>query len=359
MKGIVFFINSLGGGGAERVCVTLANEMSSKGVDVTVLTLDDIALTNKKYLHANVKFDSLRVGRSRDSFLRLFLWIKRNKAKELLCFGYEVSIATYIVSKLPGVSFKYTVRNVNTLSVAQKGQGFVYRMLLKKTFLKARLIINQCKSMELDLLSIYPKLEGNSVYIHNPVSEMFRPVGRNENCDIDNYNIICVGRLEEQKNYFDAIKVVSVLESKYNIRVGLRIFGEGSQKEALLSLIDRLNLKDRVRIFPYSSDIRTQYISSHVFLLTSIYEGFPNALLEAISSGIPAVSYDCPSGPNEIINDGTNGYLVPLGDIDDLANKLYLTFSKSWNALELSESMAKFGIAQVNSQYMRVLNLIS
>ena len=102
----------------------------------------------------------------------------------------------------------------------------------------------------------------------------------------------------------------------------MRIVGEGPQRRELEVLVDRLNLRDRVELSGWNPDISREYSAADLFVLSSEYEGFPNALLEAMAHGLAVVSYDCESGPRDIIRQGEDGLLVKAGDTAELERSL-------------------------------------
>jgi GalNAc-alpha-(1->4)-GalNAc-alpha-(1->3)-diNAcBac-PP-undecaprenol alpha-1,4-N-acetyl-D-galactosaminyltransferase len=99
----------------------------------------------------------------------------------------------------------------------------------------------------------------------------------------------------------------------------LSILGDGPERASLEALASRLGISSRTRFLGWVRDPGTVLSRGDLFVLSSRYEGFPNALLEAMSCGLPAVSFDCPSGPREIIRDGVDGILVPPQDVDSLS----------------------------------------
>ncbi len=120
-----------------------------------------------------------------------------------------------------------------------------------------------------------------------------------------------MGRLESQKNQLELIEIFSDLAVE---DWKLVIVGSGSRKDELLIKIEELQLLDKVLLYEFTQDIASFYSRASIFALTSRFEGFPNALAEALSYGIPCVCYNCETGPSELIRHGSNGYLVDLGD---------------------------------------------
>ena len=173
--------------------------------------------------------------------------------------------------------------------------------------------------------------------IFNPVTTPPGQVSR-----LAEKRMIAVGRLEDQKNFKDLVSAWSIVAERCP-DWRLEIFGEGKLEHALRSQIARLGLTGSVILRGVVKDIASEYSNSSALLMTSLHEGFPLALVEASSFGLPLISYDCPTGPSEIIVDAgdgdgagnvpaatldqaagntPNGYLVPVGDVRTLADRI-------------------------------------
>lgn len=136
--------------------------------------------------------------------------------------------------------------------------------------------------------------------------------------DLSAKRIIAAGRLEDQKNFSELVEAWGTVSAGHP-DWRLDIFGEGSQRGALLQLVSRLGLEGKVRLCGTTDDIMTEYVRSSAVVMSSKHEGFPLVLVEGSACGLPLISYDCPTGPSEIIEDGVNGFLVPMGDTAKLA----------------------------------------
>lgn len=129
---------------------------------------------------------------------------------------------------------------------------------------------------------------------------------------------VAVGRLEAQKNFKDLIKAWKTVDGRHPDWT-LSIFGKGSQENELRNLIKDSGLAGKAILEGGTSDIRKELLDSSFLVMSSRYEGFPMVLLEALTTGLPIVSYDCPKGPSEIVTIGANGYLAKVGDTGTLA----------------------------------------
>lgn len=182
--------------------------------------------------------------------------------------------------------------------------------------------------------------------IFNPVTTPAGPVS-----PLVAKKVIAVGRLEEQKNFKDLVAAWAIVARKHP-DWRLEIFGEGKLEKSLRAQIDRLGLSGSVTLRGVVKDIGHEYSKASALVMTSLHEGFPLALVEASSFGLPLISYDCPTGPSEIIHDArhrsgdgisgracdgisgragdgagssaANGFLVPTGDVAALADRICL-----------------------------------
>ena len=163
-----------------------------------------------------------------------------------------------------------------------------------------------------------------SVVIHNsvevPIDKYPIPITRTK-------RIVSVGRLHEQKNYsllIDAFAKIANAFSEYE----LVIYGDGELREKLQEQIDKYQLRQRINMLPACKDIWDKIRDASLFVLSSDYEGMPNALMEAMALGIPSIATDCrPGGARTLIEDGVNGFVVPLRNVDALANMMSYVLS--------------------------------
>lgn len=158
-----------------------------------------------------------------------------------------------------------------------------------------------------------------------------------ESSKCENKKIISVGRLEDQKGYDMLIKAWDIIAKKYPGWT-IHIYGDGSLKNKLTDEINQRGLSSSLKIENPTPDIINKYIDSSIYVMSSRFEGFGMVLIEAMSCGLPVISFDCPDGPSEIITNNKDGILVENGNINELAEKIsYL--------IENENSRKRMGIA--------------
>ena len=181
-------------------------------------------------------------------------------------------------------------------------------------------------------------IQNKSVVIYNPIKDEFL----NTNKTIQKENtIISVGRLVEQKNQKMLIEAFAKIAKEYP-NYKLKIFGTGPLELKLKKQIEELNLADKIILCGVCDDIKNELEKSKIFVLSSDYEGMPNALIEAMAVGLPVISTNCPcGGPKELIENEKNGLLIEVGSIEELTKKMKYLIENQKKAEEMGENAEK------------------
>lgn len=361
---ITFLISTLSGGGAEGVCVNIANSFAQNGwiVDLVVLNLKNEAYLSR--LSKEVNLVVLNVNHARYSSFPLFKYIYKNKIKTILVFNYELSVVLVILRLLLRLRIKIISRSISTFSEKMlqfyklsKWDRFVVAPLIKYFYHRADYVINQSNGMRDDLILIYPQLNKKSSVIFNPIpAHLIDFAIKNDLSKIEKENyLLCIGRLEKIKGFHHAIKAFAGIVKKYPY-LRLKIVGKGDEEQNLKKLAKDYAVEDKVDFVGFKKDIIPYYLNARVTILPSLYEGYPNVLIESISMNTPVIAFDCPSGPNEIIVDGRNGYLVKNQDVDDLRKKMLNFPYDKFIYKDLVNSIKKNHINKVFKKYETIIN---
>lgn len=153
--------------------------------------------------------------------------------------------------------------------------------------------------------------------------------------DPSSKKIISVGRLSTQKNFELLVDIANVVFKK-DPDVTWHIYGEGHTRSAIEKKIDEYGIQDRLILEGMSSNLYSIYNEFSMMVMTSKYEGFPMVLLEGLSNGLPLISFDIKTGPNEIIVEGENGFLIEEGNVDKMAKTIVTLMSDQESRIKMS-----------------------
>jgi glycosyltransferase involved in cell wall biosynthesis len=205
--------------------------------------------------------------------------------------------------------------------------------------------VAQNKSMKENLIDVFSISSNKIKVIPNPIDSSFFETKP------DNKNILTisfVGRLIKLKGIKDLMQIID----KLDFDCVFNIIGDGLMKSELESWVPTSNPLVDVRLIDSNDQIHCYYASSNLVVLPSYKEGSPNVLLEALAVGIPVVAYDCKTGPSEIIQQGVNGYLIPLGNIDEFVVKIKRVLEQEWDVNVLKNSVVHHRADIVAKQYL-------
>lgn len=315
MRKILFYINTLERGGAERVLCNLANQFIKKGYITFFVTS---YWTKDEYqLDENVERYNLD-EHNRENFLsknvirikNLKKIIKKVKPDVIISFLPESIFRVILVTMTMHIPIVISVRNDPQKEYACRS----YKLLARMLYMKADWIVFQTEEAK---KWFSPKIQKKSSIILNQVDEKFF-MSKKE----DEEYYCALGRLVEQKNYPMMIKVFSKFVSKYPSEK-LYIYGEGILKKELQKLIKIQGMENNIFLKGLTSNPQDILARAKGFIITSDYEGMPNTLLEAMAVGIPVIATDCPcGGPKMVIKNDENGILIPVGDEEALFKAL-------------------------------------
>jgi glycosyltransferase involved in cell wall biosynthesis len=167
--------------------------------------------------------------------------------------------------------------------------------------------------------------------INNPITDLSHLKSYQSKAKVKKY--ITIGRLTKIKGHLRILNILKKVDHTFE----LTIIGSGSFKDEIFNKADELNLKDRIKHIEYTDNVYKYIVENDMFLQGSYAEGFPNALLESCSAGVPAIAFDVPGGTKEIITNGVNGYLVKSEE--EFVEKL--NDQKKWNHKQVKESVKK------------------
>ncbi len=323
---IVCVIGSIGvGGGAERVMSHLCNYFAENH-SVVYLALSKC--TGKQYfLKEQVKlYNGINYKNKLSAVFTLRRILLSEKPDVIISFLTQVNISVLLATRFTNIpvvvsdrgdlSVKNKLRKYLRLYLYPKAAGIVFQTKDARNFFKGRI-------HEKSIVIPNPVFVSENL-LHSTILERKK-------------EIVSVGRLDYQKNHEMTIHAFARLHSKYPQYV-LSIYGYGALREKLQQLISSLGLEKSVILCGNRPDLHERIKDTQLFVMSSRWEGMPNALMEAMALGLPCISTDCPVGaPRELIQDGINGILIPKEDQKALEEKMDYLLSNIEDANRMGE----------------------
>lgn len=366
---VAFVINSLAGGGAERVMSTLlrASERETDRVDLILVLLDREPAAYD--LPEWVKVEQLDAGHSLlRSVMQLFLLLRQIRPDGILSFLTRANLAATLVGRVLAIPTVISER-VNTTSHLGRGIGArLARVLIKLCYPWARRIIAVSDGVAEDLVTNFGIAQPSISVIPNPVDlDAIAAAGRAPSpLSLSEPYVMAMGRLVPNKNFAMLIEAFA----KAGLDEKLLILGEGPERERLASLIARLGIAERVEMPGFCANPYAILSRACWFVLPSNAEGFPNSLVEAMALGVPVISTNCPSGPSEVLAEkarssiaggvvhAPHGLLVPMNAVAEMTSALQAMADASLRseyAVRAAQRAADFSVGRARSAYWNIL----
>ena len=334
-KNIIFFMPFIGGGGVEKNLFLIANFFSKKSEKIKICTYSD---RYKKKFDKKIKFLTPKFNFFENINLRikyilclitLFKFLYKNN--DTIVFSFQANIYCILVCKF---------FNVKVVSRSNSSPSGWYHNYFKKKIYKK--IISYADIVIVNSLEFKKQMENNFKIkvecIYNPLDtkKIIRYSRLNKRLKFfsskkDYLKIINIGRFTEQKDQLTLLKAVANLKDQ--IKFELLIIGRGYEENNLKRYIKENNLKEFVKIKKFMDNPYPALKKADILVSSSIYEGLPNVLLEALTLKKFVISSNCPTGPKEILLNGKGGLLFKVGDYKDLSKKI-LYYSKNKDDLK-------------------------
>ncbi|MGM0502000.1 MAG: glycosyltransferase [Bacillota bacterium] len=304
-KKIAFFIPNLGGGGAERVVSNLTLNLDSQKYDKYLIVYDD----NKIVYPYDAKLISLASERRSNFIANFFSHFERIKKLKEVKKKYKFDV---VFSFLPQPNTQNILTKgdekviVSVRNFISKRYHFFNKLKAKWLYKKADVVVSVSKELKQELISGFNVSQENIKVIYNPYDlEKIRDKAQEEIGEeyqeiFNKKVIITMGSLHRQKGQWHLLRSFSKLLEK-NYDLNLVLLGQGELEEELKKLAKKLNMADNVYFLGFQNNPFKFLKRSYLYVFPSLYEGFPNALAEAMACELPVISTDCQSGPREIL----------------------------------------------------------
>lgn len=373
IKKVIIFIPAIEKGGVERNAIWVANELASKKIQVDVVFVraakgqcekfaDGVAkvqmpLKKSKLLNQRIT-DAIYIRKSFDQYLQT-----QNSDNTIVIAFQSASVAIDICRKN---NVKIVCRLSNHPNAVRYEKSLLRKIsewLKPYTYKKADAVIANSQRLSRDFEE---KIGKKVITVYNPIDfdrieqlkqgEIEKKLVQ-EAKEYEGKLLISIGRLAVQKDLETLIK--GYASCKYYRESMLWIIGEGNEREKLQKIIEQLNMQEHIRLLGYQENVYKYLKHADLFIQTSLYEGCPNALIEAIAAGVPAIATNCLSGPEEVLVGGKGGDLVSVGNVEQLAERID-AFLENPNYLKekltvAKENLYRYSAENVSRQYMEIL----
>ncbi len=320
-------------GGVERIILSKANWLSEMGHDVCIITTDQQGKQPYFKISNMVKCYDLGINYNRNrrrSFIKKLFYFfynsyqhKKRLKKLLMELRADIVISTFRNE----MGFLPSIKDGSKKIVEFHGCNPMFRIIRRKGllgYIDDFMMPGMVHSLrKYDRFVVLSHEDANNWKEQNNISVInnFHPKNIAERANLEEYRVISIGRYAYEKGFDRLIKAWSLIVQQVP-DWSLHIFGEGSLRPMLTKQIKDLHLENSVFLDGATNDIGKELSNSSIVAFTSHYEGFPMAMIEAESVGLPVVSFDTPCGPKDIIKDGEDGFLIKNGDIEGLGKKL-------------------------------------
>jgi glycosyltransferase involved in cell wall biosynthesis len=356
------FLPSLEGGGAERIFLKVAQGLLEYGLDVDIVLAKRVG----QYLGSvpsGARVVDLSSSRPLRAVPALVRYLRSQRPFALLSTITNANVAALIAWRLADVPTRMIVREASTLSAELRITSALDRLVLRKVvrwlYPQADVIVAPSNGVADDLAVVAGLRREAIQVVYNPVVSNALLARAQEAPDHPWLSdktipvVLGIGRLSRQKDFGTLIRAFALVRRHLSAR--LLILGEGQERAELEDLIHREGLSEVVSLPGFVTNPYALLTHAALFVLSSQWEGLPGVLIEALACGTLVVSTDCPSGPKEILADGKYGRLVPVGNVEAMAQAIFSALSGEYVKVDPAEHISLFDVQTNTNAYLGLL----
>jgi glycosyltransferase involved in cell wall biosynthesis len=327
-KKVFFLIPSFRGGGEERVVLNIVNNLDKDKFEVGLITISGEG-EYKGLLSSEVNYFDLQRKRARNAIFKLRRLLKEEAPDVIVTSVIQTAILLYLsclfilnkkMIKINRLSSYYEkiINNTNMIS----------RLFFNKALKNSDYVISLTEEMKENFIKFFPSEKNKVIKIYNPHNLEDINNKKHYSISLEERNffsrkpvIIACGRLTEAKGFSYLIQAFNEVKKEFKDAI-LLILGQGEKEKELKVLVKELNIENSVKFLGFKDNPYKYLYNSDLFVLSSLWEGLPGVLIEALACQVPVVSTNCKSGPKEILDNGKIGELVKIKDVDSLSNAI-------------------------------------
>ncbi len=361
---VAILLPSLRGGGAEKSFLNLARGLAERGMTTELVLISAVGPLMAD-VPRNVRVVDLKASRVALGLPKLVSYLSRSRPSALLATMDHLNVVALLARRIAGVDTRIGVRTATVMSQATRHSHSIKQRLVpilaRWTYRWADWVIAVSDAVAKDLSQIIRLPRSRIHVIHYPIlSDEF--IGKMQEAPSHPWFtdggppiVLAVGRLERVKDFPTLILAFNEVRAKQDAR--LVIMGEGTERPRLERLVKKLGLEENVSLPGFQNNPYAHMARAAVFVISSLYEGMPVALAEALACGTPVVSTDCPGGVRELLAGGLYGRLCPVGDPHAMAEAILQSMNDPHPAHLMRYRMSDFSEERVVDDYIKLLGL--
>lgn len=361
---LAVFLSFSGAGGVERMVMNLVREFARRGIAVDLLTVRGES-AHLRDVPDNVRHIPLKARHSMTSVRELAAYLRRERPAAMLVAKDRAGRAALAARRFSGVDTRIVVRLGTNLAAALEGRPWLQRQArllpMRLAYRSVDRIVAVSRGVAEDAHRTTRVPEERIEVIRNPVitpelEELAQQdPGHPWLGQPDTPVILGAGRLTRQKDFPTLLRAFARVRRSRPCR--LLILGEGKMRTGLEALARELDVAEDVDLPGFTDNPYAYMARADLFVLSSLWEGSPNVLTEAMALGTPVAATDCPSGPMETLDGGRFGPLVPMGDVPALATGIEQALDRPLPADTLQSAVAEYHVENSADHYLEVLGL--
>jgi glycosyltransferase involved in cell wall biosynthesis len=324
MKKLMFVLPNLNSGGAEKVTLNLIRSIKRDEFNI------DIVVFNKTsdlahLVPNNIKIINIKTKRTSKSLCKLYKHIKSKKPDWVYSTHSRVAVLLQLIKLFHKFNHVARMQSMPSLEKRNNKYGVLKRLLYSFAFKRADLVIAQTKEMKEEAVIYFNVKPEKIVIIRNPIDrkeiDFFVKKSSNPYQEKE-ISLVAAGRLSKEKGFDILIKALpEIIEEYVNLKTHI-IGNDQGEKKVLVELSSKFDITNNIEFHGYVRDPYKYYYYADLFVLPSRYEGFPNAMLENYYLNTPIVATNCVPIVNELIEEGVNGYICKVDDVEGLKNAI-------------------------------------
>tara|TARA_B110000967_G_C18888987_1_gene566006 strand:- start:1078 stop:2184 length:1107 start_codon:yes stop_codon:yes gene_type:complete len=362
-KKLIVFMPSMEGGGVEKNIIILSNYLRNHIDKITLITFDN---KFNKFFDKKIKIlnSKKNLKKNYSKYYKYFICLKL-LCQEVIKFrnssviSFQANVYCIILSKI--VNFDLIIRSNSSPTGWTKNK--LKNFIFKKFFQIPKFIIVNSNDFKKELNK---RFNVSSKIIYNPLNKNEIMQKSKEKVSVKIFQgkktlkLINVARFTDQKDHLTLLNAFKHIPKEINAR--LLLMGYGNNKKLILDFIKDNSLINVIKVIDYQNNPYKYIAKADFFILSSIYEGLPNVLLEAMTLKKLIISSNCPTGPKEILKNGKYGFLFKVGDHKDLLQKIiWCSKNKKINKIKIKkghESLERFDYNLNCNKYLKLINKI-